>query len=276
LVLALWGAAASGCHSKPAGAATAGSLEVLVTEARTGKPARGVRIELSTAAGREFPALTTPADGRVQWQAAAGGLLRVRCSDPLSRYLPSEVEVSSLAPLQVDLKPGVLATVAVRGQGGESLAGHVTVWTLGGEGAEHSASASSGIASLGPLSPGPAKMLVSAPGYRSAAVDLRIPASGGSLGEVRLEPGGTTIRGRLGPELRARTTEVLFRCGGAVVRGSLAGDGVFELTGLPESRGALVLRRRGSELYVLEVAAEGLEVDLGTIPRGSDPRREGD
>jgi hypothetical protein len=167
---------------------------------------------------------------------------------PLCRGVPVTLDVSS-ASERHEQEP-IAAELRVHPLGGPQL----TIPISG-----------SGPSPVGPLPPGPAKLLVSAPGHATEVVDLIIPERGGDLGEVRLRPGGSRLRGRLGDLLRERATEVYFRFAGAGIRASLEGDGRFELRGVPPTRGSLIVRRHGRELLSRPVSIDGPLVDLGLV-----------
>jgi len=173
----------------------------------------------------------------------------------------------------------------VVGDSGELLSGiTVTAWTAGSRVAGFPLD--SGEGEIGPLSPGPAKLVISAPGCLTAilSVDIRTTRDGSpaDLREVRLDRGGTTLRGRVkgSPETRPESLpeRALLRYRGAGQFSNLTVDGRFEFAGLParvkagEGTSAepaeaamLVLLRGTREVYARDLKLNGDDLDVGTI-----------
>jgi hypothetical protein len=261
----LW---AAGCDSKAVRAFSGRPLAVLVVEARTALPIEGALVRVLSEEGVELFAGLSGPKGRLEAFVETSGRLRVIVTDPQSRYASRRVETAALEGLlKVELSRGFLARLAVRGAGGEPLEARISAWSHGGATADIE-TAANGEALLGPLPAGPVKMLVAAPGHELVLRTVYLPPRGEDLGEVRLQPGGATLRGRAAPHLESRPTEAVYRFDGVFTGVPVGAAGRFVFEGLPRGQGMLVLRRGERELSVQPVVIDQSLVDLGRVPGG--------
>ena len=120
-----------------------------------------------------------------------------------------------------------------------------------------------GSVDLAPLPPGEVKLLISAEGHVRTVLDFTLGEAENELGQVALQPGGTTLTGRLRAE--EPPTELSFRFRGVSIKIPAPVRGSFEFTGLPSGKGPLVGWRDGRELFRLPVDVSGAVQDLGEI-----------
>ena len=268
----------AGCGPKGASAAAEHfdrSLEVAVVEAGSGSPVAGVEV---TPLLREMtlPRRATGSGGTATWGPGEGYRMDAAraqtvfvVEDPLARYEPIEAPVAEAEGLPerlvLQVRRGVTVRLRVEDAGGDPLAARVAVWSSGRSAPWTAAASPAGDVEIGPVSPGPAKLFISAAGHVTRVVDAPVPARGGDVGTVRLESGGAELTGWLPASLRARPTSAFFRFGGAGLPVAIREDGRFALEGLPETEGRLVFLRHDRELFSLRVEVRGERVDLGEV-----------
>lgn len=281
----------SGCGAKGVSAAakaTARSIEVRVVEAGTRVPVEGVTVALFLDGGkRDVAASTTGEEGTAFWDYASR-VTRVQVRDPRHRYIsieaglpgPSANEGSTenVRTVTVELERGATVTLSVRGAtDGTLLSSRVKVWSSdpSRRARRHERRRGDPLVletpagkrtTLGPLAPGPAKILVASPGYTTRILDVTVPSSTDDwdLGDVRLFPGGAHLVGVADSSLEIQPDEAYLRFAGVGVAVALD-RGRFEFNGLPRTDGTLVLRREGRELFSKSVVVDGPRLDLGIV-----------
>ncbi|MBN1442162.1 MAG: hypothetical protein JXA90_05600 [Planctomycetes bacterium] len=256
---------AAGCGSRGASAAALRRLEVRVLDARTGRPVSGILVSVRFPAGGSLAPASTGADGRASWQDGSTGPAEVVAGDPQGRYVPAVLPFPSSGSAEVRLTPGVRIEFAVRGVDGAPLSGRGVVWGADAARGMTFPFCESGDLEIGPIAAGPIKLFVSAEGHETRVLDLNVPRKGGTLGEIRLERGGSRLSGRVLPDHGVRPAEAFFRFAGAGLATPVAPDGRFEFRGLPRTDGTLVLRRGGRELFSRPVHVDRSTVDLETV-----------
>ena len=236
-----------GCESRYPGYVESAPLEVWAVRSDEERPIAGVEVRAILASGKELVSRYTGPDGQARWEHVDGDLV-VRVEDPEGRYFPQERIVKDLKkPLLFKLSEGVSASLDIRsaGAGGaEPLAARIEVWPMDGAIVQGSTRPDGGV-DLEPLPPGEVKMLISAEGHVRTVLDFTLAESRNELGQVVLQPGGTTLKGRLRAE--EPPTELSFRFRGVSIRIPAPVRGSFEFTGLPAGKGTLVGRRDGRE-----------------------------
>ena len=268
-------------------------LEVWTVSAEEERPVEGVEARVLLSSGEELMSRYTGPDGQARWEHGGGDLV-VRVEDPQGRYFPQEQKL--LKPgeaILFKLREGVSAVLDVNSAGPICLSAdlvpeplelpwsqldeqprpeavrlstpvraEVEVWPM--EGAViRSATSAAGHLDLEPLPPGDVKLLISAEGHVRTVLDFTLVYGKNRLGQVVLQPGGTTLRGRL--RTREAATSISFRFEGVSVKVPAPVDGSFEITGLPAGRGTLLAWSGNRELFRLPVDVEGKVLDLGEI-----------
>ncbi len=264
----------AGCDSRPVGADSFFAIDVEIFDAETRKPVDGLVVRGTLADGSALEPRVSEV-GRSSWKHAAEGL-RVVVSDPERRFVTSEATVSEMMALgdeervlRFELVRGHLAQLRVLGgvANGEPTAipAKISVWPIEGVTVEES-SFPNGDATLGPFTPGDVKLAVSAPGYETAVVDFSVRRREVRLGDLVLRRGGAVAQGRVDTGGRVRATGVAYRSSGVLLEtASIDASGHFELSGLPQGRGTLVVRRHRRELFTREVLIDGTAIDLGVV-----------
>jgi len=274
LCLAISGLLASGCESRRVGAASSGPLDLEFVDRSNGAPCAGISVEVHFA-GHVVARGSSSEAGSVHFSQVAPGNLLVRFQDPKESFCRGEAEIEVPGTHRVALEPGVMVDLRIEGESGEPVTGaRITVWPL--EANVLRFDLQPGATRFGPLPAGSAKLLVAAPSYRTAVLDVDLRSSRKKkeekLNDVRLVKGGTTLRGRVELKGRHDPKEALLRYEGAGQLAQIQKDGTFEFTGLPDpgpgTKGKdvmLVLRRGSTEVCARELMLQGQELDLGTI-----------
>ena len=254
-----------GCESRYSGYIESAPLEVWAVRSDEERPVAGVEVRAILASGKELVSRYTGPDGQAHWEHVEGDLV-VRVEDPEGRYFSQERAVKDLKkPLLFKLSEGVSASLDIRsaGAGGtKPLEAQIEVWPMDGAIVQGS-TRPDGSADLEPLPPGEVKLLISAEGHVRTVLDFTLGEAENELGQVALQPGGTTLTGRLRAE--EPPTELSFRFRGVSIKIAAPVRGSFEFTGLPSGKGTLVGRRDGRELFRLPVDVSGAVKDLGEI-----------
>ena len=268
-------------------------LEVWTVSAEQERPVEGVEVRVLLSSGEELMSRYTGPDGQARWEHGGGNLV-VRVEDPQGRYFPQEQKLEKPGEaILFKLREGVSAVLDVNSAGPICLSAdlvpqpielpwsqldeqprpeaarlsmpvraEVEVWPM--EGAViRSVTRADGQLDLEPLPPGGVKLLISAEGHVRTVLDFTLVYGKNRLGQVVLQPGGTTLKGRL--RIREKATAVSFRFAGVSVKVPAAVDGNFEITGLPAGRGTLLGWSGDRELFRLPVDVEGSVLDLGEI-----------
>lgn len=294
LILTLFALSGSSESGRSEAAAPA-PLEVWAVSADQDRPVEGIEVRARLATGEELVSRYTGPDGQARWEHTGSDLV-VRVEDPLGRYFPQEQAAGKPGePLLFKLREGVSAVLDVNSAGpvcmsvdesrdrivlpwveieektgsGETVArlsvpvrAEVEVWPM--EGAViRSATRADGHIDLEPLPPGDVKLLISAEGHVRAVLDFTLTYGKNRLGQVVLQPGGTTLKGRF--RTREPATSISFRFEGVSVRVPASADGSFEITGLPAGKGTLLGWNGDRELFRLPVEVSGPVLDLGDI-----------
>jgi len=268
-------------------------LEVWTVSAEEERPVEGVEVRVILSSGEELMSRYTGPDGQARWEHGGADLV-VRVEDPQGRYFPQEQELGKPGEaLLFKLREGVSAVLDVNSAGPICMSAdlapqplelpwsqldeqprpeaarlsmpvraEVEVWPM--EGAViRSATRADGHLDLEPLPPGNVKLLISAEGHVRTVLDFTLVYGKNRLGQVVLQPGGTTLKGRL--RIREEATAVSFRFEGVSVKVPALVDGNFEITGLPAGRGTLLGWNGDRELFRLPVDVKGAILDLGEI-----------
>ncbi len=254
-----------GCESRSPGYVESAPLEVWAVRSDEERPIAGVEVRALLASGKELVSRYTGPDGQARWEHVEGELV-VRVEDPEGRYFAQERTVKDLKkPLLFKLSEGVSASLDIRsaGDGGTGLlVAQIEVWPMGGAIVQGS-TRPDGSVDLEPLPPGEVKLLISAEGHVRTVLDFTLDEAENELGQVVLQPGGTTLKGRLRAE--EPLTELSFRFRGVSIKIAAPVRGSFEFTGLPAGKGTLVGWRDGRELFRMPVDVSGPVQDLGEI-----------
>ena len=268
-------------------------LEVWTVSAEQERPVEGVEVRVLLSSGEELMSRYTGPDGQARWEHGGGDLV-VRVEDPQGRYFPQEQKLGKPGEaILFKLREGVSAVLDVNSAGPICISAdlapqplelpwsqldeqprpeaarlsmpvraEVEVWPM--EGAViRSVTSADGHLDLEPLPPGDVKLLISAEGHVRTVLDFTLVYGKNRLGQVVLQPGGTTLKGRL--RIREEATAVSFRFEGVSVKVSTPVDGNFEITGLPAGRGTLLGWNGDRELFRLPVDVKGAILDLGEI-----------
>jgi len=279
----------SSCDSKHSAYNKSAALEVWTVRTDEERPVAGVEVRALLSSGKELVSRYTGPDGQARWEEVEEGLV-VRVEDPEGRYFPQERTVRNLKePLLFRMREGVSANLEIRSAGDESpgtgglgggteptspavgeaepkpsppLKARVEAWPMDGA-VVRNATRADGSIEIGPLPPGEMKLLISAEGHVTTVLDFTLSAEQNDLGQVILQPGGTTLKGKL--LAREFPAELSFRFLGVSVKIACPADGSFEFTGLPPGRGILVGWLEGRELFRMPVDVRGRVLDLGEI-----------
>ena len=254
-----------GCESRSPGYVESAPLEVWAVRSDEERPIAGVEVRALLASGKELVSRYTGPDGQARWEHVEGELV-VRVEDPEGRYFSQERTVKDLKkPLLFKLSEGVSASLDIRsaGDGGaRPLVAQIEVWPMDGAIVQGS-TRPDGSVDLEPLPPGEVKLLISAEGHVRTVLDFTLGEAENKLGQVVLQPGGTTLKGRLRAE--EPPTELSFRFRGVSIKIAAPVRGSFEFTGLTAGKGTLVGWRDGRELFRMPVDVSGPVQDLGEI-----------
>ncbi|MEM7262433.1 MAG: hypothetical protein AAF488_10625, partial [Planctomycetota bacterium] len=263
--------------SRRAGADTPGEVrEVVVLDRETQQPMVGLKLVadfLDSSDGRvirstEFP--ESDRGGRTVWRGApepsqpvrfrvvAGAAKGPRYLQPIAR-----ATTDTRAPLVLEVQEATKLDLSVSLPAGAKFPAEIRFWSAGFSDPLVQASSSDGKVSLD-VAPGRAKVFVAAEGAQLRVVDVSIPRAGIDLGEIRLAPGGTALRGKVRRDVSAPIDEVRLRIGGASVVTRPA-EGRFEFRGLPAGDAKLVFLSGKRELFSRAVTLSGDEVALGMV-----------
>lgn len=294
LILAIL-ASSGGSESGRGDAAGSTPLEVWAVSADQDRPVEGIEVRALLSTGEELVSRYTGPDGQARWEHTGSDLV-VRVEDPQGRYFPQEqaagkpgepllfklregvsavLDVNSAGPIcmSMDKSPGRLelpwseleektGPTAYVARASMPVRAEVEVWPMKGA-VIRSATRSDGHIDLDPLPPGDVKLLISAQGHVRTVLDFTLVYGKNRLGQVALQPGGTTLKGRL--RTREPATAISFRFEGVSVRVPVPPDGRFEITGLPAGKGNLLGWSGDRELFRLPVDVQGAILDLGEI-----------
>jgi hypothetical protein len=238
------------------------------------------------------------ADGRFSVDGVRAGRYRVRATYP--GFAPGRVDVEAGAQdVVIHLQRGGRLSGTVRTGSGEPVHPFtVAVRSRGQRWGEPVQTLSvvdpAGSFEMDGLPPGPARVVIAAPGRApSPAIDVTVPEAGGDRAwvEVVLSAGGT-LQGRVrSRDTAAPVGEAEIEIEGQLDAGASAlpvrssarsgPDGAFVITGLPDRPLSLFVAARGhhgrvvSGIHVGEGETAGpIDIDLARVEAGDEPRVE--
>src|SRR5262249_29172647 len=151
-----------------------------------------------------------------------------------------------------ELVPGIMTRLKVLdASGAPSKRVEITAWPLSG--ASVSCFTLKGDGSFGPLPPGGVKILIASPFHKTAVLDLDLQAArkarrNEDLGEVRLQRGGSSLRGKVIARTERFPREALLRFDGVGQLTEVKSGGDFEFSGLSAPEPG---KRRGKAMLIL-------------------------